>query len=144
MLNVTLTPQQHRLLALNAARVCGAPDKPTCGYTARLCAWVETHAYPDRAEAERAVEAVIAEAQNIKRLAKADILILDFESLREACRDRQLAEIAALGAGFWPRTVGRATVWADSPALSGKRFTVSFRGERWWGEVFAPDDALDD
>lgn len=144
MLNVEMTRRQLRLMALGAARVSGAPDKPTCGDTARQCAWVEAHEYHDRAEADRIVAEVAAEARNIERLSDADVLVLDFESLRDACRDRQLAEIAAMGAGFWPRKVGYKTVWADRDSLTGKRYMVSFVGLRWFGDTFAPEHTPDD
>lgn len=144
MLNVELTRRQRRLMALGAARVSGAPDKPTCGDTARQCAWVEVHGYHDRAEADRITGEVAAEARNIKLVSGADFLVLDFESLQDACRDRQLAEIAAMGAGFWPRKVGCKIVWADRESLSGKRYTVSFVRQRWFGDTFVPEDTPDD
>lgn len=144
MLNVELSPRQRKLMALGAARVSGAPEMPTCGETAHHCAWVEAHAYHDRAEADRIVAEVAAETRNIERLSEADVLVLDFESLQDACRDFRLAEIAAMGAGFWPRKVGYKTVWADRPALSGKRHMVSFVGLRWFGDTFAREDAPDE
>lgn len=141
MFNVELSPRQRHRMALGAARVIQAPEKPTCGDTARLCAWVETHGYHDRAEVERLVAEIEAEARNLERLSNADVLILDFDSLKDACRDRQLAEIGAMGAGFWPRRVGHKIVWADRETLKGKRYIVSFPGLLWSGEVFAGVDA---
>lgn len=144
MLHSNLTPRQRRIFASVAEKLTKAPEKATCTDSAKHCAYVERFAYHDPAEADRVTAELMEEARRIELLSDAAVLILDFPSFAEACRDRQLAEIAALGAGFWPRKVNGKTVWADRESLLGKRYTLSFAGQKWWGEVFAPEGTPDD
>ena len=143
MYHSKLSPRQRRLMAVYAADLTNAPDEATCDDSARHCAYVERFAYHDPAEADRATFAFMEEARRLRLLSRADVLVLAFPTLVEACRDQQLAEIAAMGAGFWPRDVDGRSVWADRLDLSGKSKTFSFARQRWWGHVFAADDAPD-
>ncbi|QFS83676.1 hypothetical protein [Roseivivax sp. THAF197b] len=144
MKHADLTPRQRRIMASVAEKLTKAPERATCADSARHCAYIERLAYHDPAEVDRVTAELVGEARRIECWSNADVLFLRFASLAEACRDRHLAEIAALGAGFWPREVSNKMIWANRESLLGRRYTLSFAGQRWWGEVFAPDDTLDD
>ena len=144
MYHSKLSPRQRRLMAVYAANLTNAPDEATCADSARHCAYVERFAYHDPAEADRVTKELNKEVSRIQRLSGADVLYLRFPTFAAACEDRQLAEIAALGAGFWPRKVDGRIVWANRESLLGPSYYVSFAGQKWWGEVFAPENTPDE
>jgi len=128
-------------MAFYALEVAGASDKPTDAASAKELAWALLHAHRSYSEAE-AVIAAVAEHALQEAKGKDVSLLLDFDSLVTACRDPILAEVAALGAGFWGRSFLGEWLWCDEKVVSRKRATLSFAG-RWWSRdelMFLPSE----